>query len=288
MGICTDRSNSAPPARREHTTRVKTLVLGGPFAAEVRFGRPAVRPNPTVKAAAYPIIVQEPAGGDNLRFDGKVTRTLYLAEIRRPARSHQCFQAAFPPRAHDLYLQIAAARGAPPVVRGPARREGTGVLCLHNGKARAAGRRRRWKRSAHSTAVLHHHEAVTFQPSPLLGLIHAPGRWTAETMGATLGKDALLPQISAAYVKHSVYVQLPFVLPDLRKRYVLGVANEPGGFMIQGGRSLFQRTDAEDDRQAAALRAEGTAGRYCGIGHRCGLNCYCHALPGREKRARRP
>jgi hypothetical protein len=61
---------------------VQTLVLGGPFAAEVGFGRPAIRPLPAVKAAAYAIIVQESASGYHLRLDRKVPRTFYLAEIR--------------------------------------------------------------------------------------------------------------------------------------------------------------------------------------------------------------
>ena len=69
MGICTDTSNSASPAGREHTTWVQTFVLGGPFAAEVGFGRPSVRPLPAVKAAAYPIIVQKSASRYHLRLD---------------------------------------------------------------------------------------------------------------------------------------------------------------------------------------------------------------------------
>jgi hypothetical protein len=48
-----------------------------------------------------------------------------------------------------------------------------------------------------------------------------------------LGKGALLPQISAAHVKGGVYVQLPFILPDLGKGYVLSVANKPGSLVIE-------------------------------------------------------
>ena len=79
-------------------------------------------------------------------------------------------------------------------------------------------------------------------------------------MGGTLGKSPLLPQISATDVKGGIHVQLAFVLPDLRKCYVLGMPDEPGGLMIEGGCTVFQRADAQGDREAATLGAEGTAG----------------------------
>ena len=84
MGTCTDRylTRSTAPTWGEHTARVQALVLWGPFAAEVRFGRPAVGPYPPVQAAAYSIIVKEPTSGDHFRLDGEVARPVYLAEIR--------------------------------------------------------------------------------------------------------------------------------------------------------------------------------------------------------------
>jgi hypothetical protein len=214
MGICTDTSNSAPPAWREHTTWVQTLVLGGPFAAEVRFGRPAVCPHPAVKAAAYAIVVQESARGYHLRLDRKVARPIYLAEIRRPARSHQCLEAAFPAGAHDLYLEVAAAGGTAPVVRGSARGEGTGVLNIHYWKRPARGRRRR-QGSRHRTAILHNQEPIPAQPSPLLWPVRSAGNRANEAMGGALGRGTLVTEISAAHVKGRIHIQLAFVFPDL-------------------------------------------------------------------------
>ena len=121
----------------------------------------------------------------------------------------------------------------------------------------------------------------------LVWLVSASGDWADEAMCGALGKGALLPEILAADVKGGIHVKLAFVLPDLRKGYVLGMANEPGGLMIERGRSVFQRSDTKGDREAATLGAQGTTGGYCWIRHCSRLDRYCHALPGRERRASR-
>ena len=137
------------------------------------------------------------------------------------------------------------------------------------------------------TAILHYQKPIPPQPSPLLWLVGAPGDWSDEAMCGALGKGALLPEIPAADVKDGIHVKLAFVLPNLRKGYVLGVADEPGGLMIKRGRSVFQRSDTKGDWEAATLGAQSTAGGDGGIRHCWGLDSYSHALPGREKRARR-
>jgi hypothetical protein len=41
-------------------------------------------------------------------------------------------------------------------------------------------------------------------------------------------------------VEHRVHVQLAFVLPDVREGDVLGMADEPGGLMVERGVPLIE------------------------------------------------
>src|SRR5687768_9137066 len=72
----------------EHATRVQALLLGGPLAAEVRLGRPAICPEPAVKRTPDSVVIQVPAGGDYLGLDRKITGPFHLAEIRRTPGPH--------------------------------------------------------------------------------------------------------------------------------------------------------------------------------------------------------
>jgi hypothetical protein len=54
-------------------------------------------------------------------------------------------------------------------------------------------------------------------------------------------------------MEHGVYVQLSLVLPDVIEADVLGVPDQPGGLMIQGGVSLLESTHPKNDRHSPAL-----------------------------------
>src|SRR5215212_1560492 len=106
-------------ARRKDAAGVQALVLGRPVTAQIRFGRPAICPHASVETAANTVLIQVPTGRNHLSLDREVAWTLYLAEIRRAARTHQCFKPLLPPSAHDFDLQVATARRTTRVVGGP-------------------------------------------------------------------------------------------------------------------------------------------------------------------------
>jgi hypothetical protein len=82
-GTCTKGLlNATPSLGGENAAWVQTLILRWPLAAKIRFGRAAVRPDPPVEGTADPVVVQEPAGGNDFGLDGKITRPFHLAEIR--------------------------------------------------------------------------------------------------------------------------------------------------------------------------------------------------------------
>jgi hypothetical protein len=58
-------------------------------------------------------------------------------------------------------------------------------------------------------------------------------------------------------MQHGIDVQFAVTGPHLAERDALGVAEQPGGLMIQGGNALFQRTDPEEHVERLALTAEG-------------------------------
>ena len=282
LEICTDRSlNRAPAARCEDATRVEALVLRGPVAAEVRLRWSAICPDPAVQAASDTIVVQESAGGDDFRLDGKVACALHLAEIRRPAGTHQCLQSALPPGAHDLNLEITAAGSTAGVVGRATRCQGTRVLPLQNWQHPS----RRAKGSDRGPAVVDHQEAVGTDTSRLLGPVGATRGRPAKSMCGTLGEGPFPTQIPAWNVQGRLYVDLAFVFPDLGEGHVLGVADQPGGFVIERRRSVFQGPDPQCHGQASALRTEVTTRGNCGIGYRLGFSGHSHAFPRREKAA---
>jgi hypothetical protein len=216
-------------AWRKDAAGMQPLVLRGPFAAQIGLGRPSVGPRPPVKTAGDSIVIQEAAGRDDFGLDREVTRPLYLAEIRRPPGTHQCLQPSFPTGTHDLDLEVAAACCAAGIVGRPAWGQGAGVLRVQYRQA-SWGRR---KRSGHGTAVLHHQEPIPSQPAPLLGLVGPAGCGPPEAMRGALSNGTLTPKVPARDVEGGIHVELPSILPDIGKRDVLRVPNQPGGLMVQ-------------------------------------------------------
>jgi hypothetical protein len=229
-----------------------------------------------MQAAADPIVVEVPAGGDDLGLDGEVAGSFYFAEIRRPARTHQGLQPPLPLGTHDLHLKIAAAGSSPKIIRSPAGGEGARVSGAEYGKA--VGRQR--KRPNCGSAVLHDHKAIAIQSAGLFGPVGSPGNRPLETVGGTLSRGALVMQISAGNPQHRVHVQLALILPEVVKRDVLSVSDEPGGLMVEGGSAFLQWTDPKCYGNSPALGAQSATGRSKWL--------VTHAHPGGEKSLRSP
>jgi hypothetical protein len=220
---------SAASPWREHTTGVQTLVFRWPFAAQVWLGWTAIGSHPPVEAAADPVVIEVPTGGNYLCLDGVIASALHLAEIRRLAGSHQCLESALPPGAHDLDLQISAAGRPPAVVCRAAGSKCAWVRSLQNRQALA----RRRQRPSHLAAIFYNKEPVSIQAAGLVWLVRSPGARAPEAVSGTLGERAFLPQVSTADVQGGVHIELALVLPDFRKPNVLGMTDEPGGFVVE-------------------------------------------------------
>jgi hypothetical protein len=82
-------------------------------------------------------------------------------------------------------------------------------------------------------------------------------------MGGAASGSAISLKIPAGHVEHRVDIQLTLVLPEIVEGDPLGMADEPGGLVVQGSGALFQGADPERDRYCAALGAESPAGRNC-------------------------
>jgi hypothetical protein len=212
------------------------MLLRGPLAAEIGLCRTTVGPSAAVQGAANAIIIQICTGGDDLRLDRKVAGPFHLAEIRRPARSHQSFQLALLFGAHDLDLEITAAGGAPNVVSRSASCQGARVSTGNDRQAAGWG----WQRSNHPAPALHDQKALATEATSLLRPVRPARRRSGKAVRGTFRPGALHSQEPAGYVEHGVDVQLPFVFPKIVKGDPLGVTNEPGGLVIQGGGALFQ------------------------------------------------
>lgn len=66
-------------------------------------------------------------------------------------------------------------------------------------------------------------------------------------------------QVPAGYMEHGVDIQLPLAGPDGTKRDSLGMAEQPGGLVVQGGLALLERTDPQEDGERLAVASHGSA-----------------------------
>ena len=96
-------------------------------------------------------------------------------------------------------------------------------------------------------------------------------------------------QVATGYLQHGVDVQVAVTGPDLAERDALGVAEQPGGLVVEGGDALLQRPDPEEHVERLALTAEGFT--TWGSGHavrsgckRWGLRQSYPVYPGLVKR----
>jgi hypothetical protein len=77
-------------------------------------------------------------------------------------------------------------------------------------------------------------------------------------------------QIATGDVQHRVHVEVAFAFPQLEEVDLLGMAQQPGSFVIQRVRTFFELADAKRDPKAAALGAETATGWNSGGSRRTG------------------
>jgi hypothetical protein len=257
---------------------MQPLLLLRPLAAEVRLCGPAIRPLPPMQGAADPILVEIGAGGNDLCLDGEIARPFHLAEIRRTARTHQGLQPVLPLGTHNLDLEVAATRRPTGIVRGSARGQSARIGRGENRKT-TGGRR---ECPDGGPPVFDDEKLVPAQLARLLPSDWSAGRGSSEAIGGAAGGAPLCLQEAAGDVERGINVKLTLIFPDVIEADVLGVTNEPGGLVIQGGVPLFERTHPKDDRYRLALRTESVTGWGRGsLGPGFRFDCGFHAHPGR-------
>jgi hypothetical protein len=134
---------------------------------------------------------------------------------------------------------------------------GTGVFTVQDGQV-APGELQLAGRNAHT---VHHPESVSTQLSGLGRLGASPGSRALEAVRPAAHVAVFGREVSTGNVQHGVGVQITAVVPQVAERDALGVAQQPGCFMIEGSRPLLELAHPQKDSEAPALRAEpGTIG----------------------------
>ena len=90
---------------------------------------------------------------------------------------------------------------------------------------------------------------------------------TLEAMGGAAGRTILHREIPAGDVEDGVDVEIALGPPQLAKRDLLGMPEQPGCLMIERGRPFLELADPQQDTEAAALGTEpATRGRRLSAG----------------------
>jgi hypothetical protein len=66
-------------------------------------------------------------------------------------------------------------------------------------------------------------------------------------MGTAPRRAVLDCQVTAGNVKHSIGVEITVRVPEGPERNSLGVSQQPGGLVIEGGGTVVDATDSEED-----------------------------------------
>jgi hypothetical protein len=99
----------------------------------------------------------------------------------------------------------------------------------------------------------HYAEPVFPQAAELRPMRRTRGWRAFESMNPATGPHAIVAQMTARYVEHSVHVEIILVGPRLAEGDLLRVPQQPGRFVIEGGGALLQRADPEGDAERAAV-----------------------------------
>jgi hypothetical protein len=83
-------------------------------------------------------------------------------------------------------------------------------------------------------------------------------------MGSALRCGSVAPQVTAGNMEDGVNIQFTLILPDLGECDMLGVPQEPGGFVIERGGPFFQGTDSQEHGDGSAVGPQPLTGGCCG------------------------
>jgi hypothetical protein len=170
---------------------------------------------------------------------------------------NQTFEPLVLLAAHDLDLEVPAARRFSGMIRRLTSGRGAGVGSVQD-RQRAFGK---VEPPDDNIAVRYHDEVIAFQLPWLacssswarLGgpiFIHATGRFVA-----------FLAVKPAGDMNGRLHVDVLAVIPQLPELDSLGMAQQPGGLMVQGVAAVFKATDPKGHPERSALSAHGLAGR---------------------------
>ena len=80
-------------------------------------------------------------------------------------------------------------------------------------------------------------------------------------------------------MEDGVHIQFALILPDIGECDMLGVAQQPGGFVIEGGGPFFEGTDSQEHGNGSALGSQPLTGRCCGdVGSAVGVGARSHTV----------
>lgn len=242
----------------EHAPTVVHLAIG-PIVAQLGLGGSAIGADPIVEGAVPAIIIEIGAGGDHLHPEIAVRFPVHLAEVRWAPSPHQRLECHVALVAADAELKVPAAGGSSDIVGGAAWRRKTGVL---SGVDREAGRRWRCgERERGEGQAIHHLELVGTGPPAGGHPDRLEGRGPSVTKRGAGRLLPVLPQMTTGHMQRGFGKEALLLPPHPPEGDVLGVAQEPGGLVVEAGHAILESSDAKGHAESSALGAEGGAGR---------------------------
>ena len=214
---------------------------------------PPVGPLPAMQAAGHPVVPEVSAGGDHLRLDGVVSLPVDLAEIRRLAGSHQGLEPAAGGRVHMISIWRSRQQAAFIVlsaVRHRAVAQGFASAPDAEGSS-STGSDRGGKGRSRTAFRARCTTTKRSPPSCEAAASAGPGRgaWVRYSRARGNGRRSGLLEISAGKWSVASTYRSPSPVPQLVKGDASGVAEEPGGLVIERGDAVLERSHPQGDTE---------------------------------------
>ena len=103
--------------------------------------------------------------------------------------------------------------------------------------------------------IIDHSEPIASQLPRLGGPWPSPRRASLEAMGGTAGRAILHREVAAGDVEDGINVKIALGPPEVAECDLLGMPEQPGCFMIEGGRPFLQLADPQQHSEAEIGRA---------------------------------
>lgn len=214
------------------TPCVQPRTLFRPGGAEQGFRGATVGPGPAVQVAQL-VLGEESARRDDLDDELVVVGSLGLAEIRRFSGSNQRLQHWLARTAADIELDIAAARGAEPVIRRAAPSRGAGIGSNRSQRERPPWHRRCRQAAADEAPFLHDRELVAAE-APRGGCAPPRPQQRREAVRRAAACLAIVTgsEKAARDVDGGFAPELAIAFEQGTERQPFGMTEEPGGVVV--------------------------------------------------------